>query len=115
LRDKADPAAPSGRSRGTVANLAPYALTVAAVLLAWQVVIQPFAERAPVSFAIRIAPGSPLVLRRAAEAELAENRAENAASLGRDALVRARSTCGPCGSSASPRRGPAASMRRMTS
>lgn len=84
-----DPAAPSGRRRGTFADIAPYALTVAAVLLGWQVVIQPFMQRAPVSFAIRIAPGSPLVLRRAAEAELAENRVANAASLGRDALVRA--------------------------
>lgn len=89
MRDKADPAAPSGRSRGAVANLAPYALTIGAVLLAWQVAIQPFMDRAPVAYAIRIAPDSPLVLRRAAEAELVENRAENAASLGRDALVRA--------------------------
>ncbi len=89
MRDQADPAVPSGRKGGGFAGLAPYALTVAAVLLGWQVAIQPFIQRAPVSFAVRIAPGSPLVLRRAAEAELAENRADNAASLGRDALARA--------------------------
>lgn len=88
MRDKADPVAPAGRKRGFAADLAPYALTIAAVLLAWQVVIQPFVQRAPVGFAIRIAPNSPLVLRRAAEAELIENRVDNAAALGRDALVR---------------------------
>ena len=89
MRDKADPAVPSKGLRGTFADLAPYALTIGAVLLGWQIVIQPFMQRAPVAFAIRIAPGSPLVLRRAAEAELAENRAENAAVLGREALARA--------------------------
>ena len=89
MRDKADPAAPSERKRGTAADVLPYALTVAAVLLAWQVAIQPFIERAPVEVAIRVAPGSPLVLRRAAESELLAGRVDNAASLSRDALVRA--------------------------
>lgn len=89
MRDKADPVAPSGRKRGTVAEFAPYILTVAAVVLAWQVVSQPLMQRAPIDFAIGIAPSSPLVLRRAAEAELAANRADNAAALGRDALTRA--------------------------
>lgn len=89
MRDKAEPVAPSERKRGTVADIAPYALTVAAVVLGWQVAIQPFMERAPVEVAIRIAPGSPLVLRRAAEAELLADRADNAAVLGRESLVRA--------------------------
>lgn len=89
MRDKADSVALPGSKRGTFADIAPYALTVAAVLLGWQVAIQPFMERAPVAFAIRIAPGSPLVLRRAAEAELLANRPDNAAALGREALVRA--------------------------
>lgn len=44
--------------------------------------------RAPVGAAIRIAPGSPQVLQRAAEAELAAGRTDNAAALGRDALAR---------------------------
>jgi len=63
-------------------------LTIGAVLLAWQIVIQPVEMRAPVQIAVRVAPGSPTVLRRAAEAELAEGRAGNAAELGRDALLR---------------------------
>lgn len=69
-------------------DVAPYVLTVGAVLLAWQIAAQPFMMRAPVDAAIRIAPGSPMVLRRAAEAELTAGRNENAAELGRDALVR---------------------------
>lgn len=88
MRDKADPVAPAGRKRGFLADLAPYGLTVAAVLLGWQVVIQPLIQRAPVGFAVRVAPNSPTVLRRAAEAELVENRVDNAAELGRAAIVR---------------------------
>lgn len=50
--------------------------------------IQPLVQRAPVGVAIRVAPGSPSALRRAAEAELEAERPENAASLGRDAMAR---------------------------
>ena len=88
MRDQTDLVAPSERKRGTVAGIAPYALTIAAVILGWQVVIQPVMQRAPVSFAIRLAPNSPTVLSRAAEAELIANRVDNAADLSRDALVR---------------------------
>jgi hypothetical protein len=63
-------------------------LVVGAVVLGWQIVIQPLIERAPVEIAVRLAPGSPLALRRAAEAELAAGRNDNAAALSRDALVR---------------------------
>ncbi|WP_305759929.1 lipopolysaccharide assembly protein LapB [Brevundimonas sp.] len=45
-------------------------------------------QRAPVEAAIRLAPGSPLVLQRAAESELAAGRVDNAAALSRDALAR---------------------------
>lgn len=84
-----DRAASSGQSRGPrVASTASFALTVGAVLLGWQIVVQPFVVRAPVEAAIRIAPGSPTVLRRAAEAELAAGRVDNAAELARDALGR---------------------------
>lgn len=69
-------------------EIGPYVLIVGAVLLAWQIVIQPLIQRAPVEAAIRIAPGSPIALGRAAEAELIEGRNDNAASLGRDALSR---------------------------
>jgi hypothetical protein len=56
--------------------------------LGWQIVIQPLIQRAPVEIAIRLAPGSPLALRRAAESELAAGRIDNAAALSRDALIR---------------------------
>lgn len=69
-------------------DIAPYVLTVVAVLLGWQVALQPLMQRAPVEAAVRLAPGSPLVLRRAAESELEAGRIENAAVLGRDALAR---------------------------
>jgi hypothetical protein len=69
-----------------VSEFAPYALTVGVVVLAWHMAAQPIMQRAPVEVAIRIAPESPLVLRRAAEAELAAGRTDNAAALGREAL-----------------------------
>lgn len=87
MRDKADNVSPPRLGRG-LAGLAPYALLVGAVVLGWQIAIQPLIQRAPVGVAVRIAPGSPLVLRRAAEAELAAGRTDNAAVLGRDALGR---------------------------
>lgn len=88
MRDKADrPASP--RRRGTrAAHIASYMLTAGAVVLGWQMALQPFIQRAPVEAAIRLAPASPLVLRRAAEAELAAGRNDNAAALGRDAIGR---------------------------
>jgi len=90
LRDKVDlSAAPPVRKRGGFTDLAPYALIIAAVLLAWQIVSQPVVQRAPVEIAVRIAPGSHMVLRRAAEAELIAGRPDNAGALARDALARA--------------------------
>jgi hypothetical protein len=69
-------------------DIAPFVLIVGAVVLAWQIVIQPLIQRAPVEVAVRVAPGSPIALRRAAEVELEAGRNDNAASLGRDALSR---------------------------
>ncbi|MDI1325525.1 MAG: hypothetical protein PSV23_01875 [Brevundimonas sp.] len=87
MRNKAvRPAAP--REGLNVKDIVVYGLTAGAVLLGWQIAIQPLIQRAPVETAIRIAPASPLVLRRAAESELAAGRVENAASLSREALVR---------------------------
>ena len=77
----------SGLGNGATRFL-PYVLTVGAVLLAWQVVIQPAKQRAPVELAVRIAPGSASVLSRAAESELAAGRTSNAGFLGREALAR---------------------------
>lgn len=69
-------------------ELASYGLVIGAVVLGWQIAIQPLVQRAPAGIAIQVAPGSPQVLRRAAEAELAAGRMDNAAALSRDALVR---------------------------
>lgn len=87
--DKASAPGRGGRKGETREGVAFYVLTVAAMLLGWQVVIQPLKQRAPVAVAIRVAPQSPLVLSRASEAELAAGRDRNAAALGRDALQRA--------------------------
>ena len=87
MRDRADKTATPRRAIGA-GELASYGLIIGAVLLGWQVAIQPLIQRAPVEMAVSLAPGSPLVLRRAAESELAAGRIENAASLSRDALVR---------------------------
>ena len=83
-------AASPGASRRRIGagDIASYGLIVGAVLLGWQIAIQPLLQRAPVEIAIRLAPGSPLVLRRAAESEFAAGRIDNAAALGRDALSR---------------------------
>jgi tetratricopeptide (TPR) repeat protein len=77
------PAAPRRRE-----DIAPYVLIVGAVVLAWQIALQPIIQRAPVKAAVQVAPGSPIALRRAAEAELEAGRNDNAASLGREALSR---------------------------
>ncbi|MGV9009366.1 hypothetical protein [Brevundimonas sp.] len=79
----------------------PYILTAGAVWLGWQIVLQPIIQRAPPELAVRIAPGSPTVLRRAAEArQVAADRTgqtpdtvsranEDSGVLGREALSRA--------------------------
>ena len=87
MRERAERSVPRSLRPG-VGDLASYGLIIGAVLLAWQIAIQPLIQRAPVEMAVSLAPGSPLVLRRAAESELAAGRTENAASLSRDALVR---------------------------
>jgi tetratricopeptide (TPR) repeat protein len=88
LRDAADRPTASRPRGARAASIAFYALIAGAVVLGWQIALQPFIQRAPVQAAIRLAPASPLVLRRAAEAELAAGRNDNAAALGRDALGR---------------------------
>lgn len=76
----------SARSTG---SLAFYGLTAAAVWLAWEVIKAPIVERAPVSMAVRLAPGSPEVLARAAEAELLAGRLDNARALAEVSLLEA--------------------------
>lgn len=89
MRDKVASVDPARRRGEGWKTGAPFLLTVGAVVLGWQVALQPFVQRAPVDFAVRLAPGSPWVLSRAAESEMAAGRAENAASLARDALAAA--------------------------
>lgn len=76
------------RTSSLMAELPRYGIVAAAVVLAWQVVRTPVEERAPPAVAIRLSPTSPLVLRRAAEEELAAGRMENARSLAAESLTR---------------------------
>jgi hypothetical protein len=85
------------RPRRSLRALVPYVLTVGAVWLGWQVALQPVLQRGPPGVAIKAAPGSALVLRRAAETELlaaetdpagAAAHVELAAFLAREALAR---------------------------
>ncbi len=87
MRDKATRSAASGLRLGG-GDIASYALIAGTIVLGWQMAIQPLMQRAPVEAAIRLAPASPLVLRRAAEAELVAGREDNAAALARDAFSR---------------------------
>lgn len=84
------------RRRGKA--VAPYIFGVGAIWLAWQVMLQPVIQRGPPEIAVRLDPGSSMVLRRAAESELlaaetdssaSVRHVENAADLGRQALARA--------------------------
>lgn len=79
------PAARKGR-RG---ELLGYGLIAASVWLGWEVVKAPVAVRAPPALAVRVAPTSPEVLRRAAERELLAERNDNAISLSQESLARA--------------------------
>jgi hypothetical protein len=72
-----------------IASVAFYGLTVAAVWLGWEMVKAPVADRAPPAMAVRVAPGSPEVLRRAAEGELAAGRVSNADALALESLAKA--------------------------
>lgn len=75
-----------GGVRGALKSYAPYALVIGSIWLGWQILSAPVLERAPVDVAIRLAPSSPMVLRRAAESELAAKRYDNAEDLARRAL-----------------------------
>lgn len=65
---------------------APYALLIVAIWLGCQILLVPIMERAPVDIASRLAPTSQIVLRRAAESELAAYRYKNAEHLARRAV-----------------------------
>ena len=76
----------SARAAGGARAWAPYVLTALLIWLAWQVVVGLLVQRAPVEAAIRVAPGSPAVLSRAAEAEMVAGRVDQARDLAEMAL-----------------------------
>lgn len=76
----------AGGARRGLAAYAPYVILILAVWLGWRILIAPVIERAPPGIAIYLAPSSPMVLRRAAESELAARRFDNAEDLARRAL-----------------------------
>jgi hypothetical protein len=78
----------TGRLRKGFREALPYVIGACAVWLAWHVVQQPIIDRAPPQAAVRIAPASAVVLRRAAEAELLADRPDNARDLAGIALDR---------------------------
>ena len=82
----------SGRRPGQgrrFAETAALALVASTIWLGWQVVSEMAVQWLPVEQAIRLSPGSPAVLGRAAEAELAAERIDNADDLARQSLRRA--------------------------
>lgn len=79
---------PSALKKGT-RELVYYGLIAGSVWLAWEIVKVPVAVRSPPAIATRLAPGSPEVLRRAAEGELLAARNDNAASLAASSLAMA--------------------------
>ena len=76
----------TARPRKGWAEWVPYGLIVAGVWLAWQVVIVPVADRAPIAMAVSVAPTSPLVLRRSAEERYQQKAYEDAAFLARRSI-----------------------------
>lgn len=82
-------AAPRSRPRFALGEVAEYAVAALAVWLAWEVVKVPVVSRAPPAIAIRLAPASPEVLRRASEAEFAAKRTDNALVLAGTSLSQA--------------------------
>lgn len=80
----------TGSSREfSIREVLSYAIIAGAVWLGWEVVKSAIIQRGPPALAVTLSPTSPEALRRAAEAELLADRAENAKALSVDALRRA--------------------------
>lgn len=75
--------------RSGVQSALGYAVIAASVWLGWEALKAPFAERAPPEVALRLAPGSPEVLRRAAESELLAGETDDATFLAERSLAEA--------------------------
>lgn len=82
-------ASAAGRGRWRIAETGGVALAALTIWLGWQVVRELAVGRLPVEQAIRLSPGSPIVLSRAAEDEFAADRFDNAEYLARESLNRA--------------------------
>ena len=65
-----------------------YGVLAGAVWLSWEIIKTPLADRAAPELAVRLAPQSPEVLRRAAESEFASKRFDNALDLAAESLAR---------------------------
>ena len=83
------PAAGLGQGRPAARGLLGYVFIAVAVWLGWEVVKVPVVDRAPPALALRMAPGSPDALRRAAEGELVAEDWEDAAFLADRSLAAA--------------------------
>lgn len=77
---------PARATEERVRAWAPYVLTALLIWLAWQIVLGLLVQRAPAEIAIRVAPGSSVVLSRTAEAELVAGRVDQARDLAEMAL-----------------------------
>jgi len=78
-----------GSRRRRVAEAGAYALVALSIWLGWQVIREMAVERLPAKQSIALSPASPAVLGRAAEAEFAADRFDNAEFLARQSLRRA--------------------------
>lgn len=88
VTERASRSGPLKTPRGLpIRELLGYGVIAASVWLAWEAIKVPFVERAPPAMALRLAPSSPEVLRRAAEVELAADRTTNAAALADQSLA----------------------------
>lgn len=77
------------RRRWRIAETGGVALVALSIWLGWQVVSEMAVERLPAGQALRLSPNSPALLGRAAEAEFAADRFDNAVYLARQSLGRA--------------------------
>ena len=66
-----------------------YGLVAGSIWLSWEIVKAPFLQRAPAALALRLAPGSPEVARRAAEEALIADNVEGAKKLADRSLLAA--------------------------
>lgn len=78
----------AGKPALTSQSVVGFAVVVGTIWLGWQTITAPVVDRAAPAFALRLAPTSPEVLRRAAEAELMAGQVEDARVLSNEALAR---------------------------